>query len=271
MSPEAVTVAVDWSGRKTGADKVIAVAEVRGGQLTRVVDGLSREQVITDLISLKETGVDLVVGFDFSFSLPSWFVQEQGLSSAPQLWDLASREGERWLAECEPPFWGRKGTRKPDHDGLRATEHEVIDRLGIRPGSGFQTSGAGSVGAGTLRGMPFLTELRDQGFSIWPWDKAASPLVVEVWTRIAVGKTVKSRPDARLEMLTEFGSSIPDGLRQEAGRTEDRFDAVVTALWMDSSRPELLGLPASRDPLVVSEGWTWTGHTEALPMDNLTP
>ena len=32
---------------------------------------------------------------------------------ARELWDAAAVDGERWLTECSPPFWGRPGTPAP--------------------------------------------------------------------------------------------------------------------------------------------------------------
>ncbi|MBK8180793.1 MAG: hypothetical protein IPK67_18245 [Planctomycetes bacterium] len=62
----------------------------------------------------------------------------------------------------------------PGKGPWRATESEHVPIAGIRPKSVFQI-GAGTVGTGSLRGMPFLAELRRAGFSIWPFDRASAP------------------------------------------------------------------------------------------------
>lgn len=96
----------------------------------------------------------------------------------PEAWDLAAREGERWLAACPAPFWGRRGrprpTFGPGQSPFRVTEDQQRTVAGIRPKSVFQVGGAGAVGTGSLRGMPELSRLRAAGFSIWPIDPPSS-------------------------------------------------------------------------------------------------
>jgi hypothetical protein len=106
----------------------------------------------------------VVVGLDFAFSLPAWFLDQRGLSNAPELWELVEQEGEQWLLECTPPFWGRPGVTRPVLLGhFRQTELDVPAVRGTRPKSVFQIGWAGAVGTGSLRGMPVLRRLRDAG------------------------------------------------------------------------------------------------------------
>lgn len=257
-------IAVDWSGRKAGERCAIRVAEAREGQLIRVEGGRSRSEVIGHLIDEAGSDPDLVVGFDFSFSLPAWFLRERGLKHGPELWDLAANEGEDWLSLCEPPFWGLPGRRRPPADPLRPqlrlTDTETAGLAGpngLVPRSPFQVSGAGSVGASTVRGMPFLSELRKAGFRIWPWDDLKPPAVIEIWTRIAIGDTVKSSLDARTAAVAA-DSRVPARLKREAAESEDSFDAALTAVWLDAHLPPAIGLPATGSPTVQLEGSTWT-------------
>src|SRR3989304_60423 len=104
-------VAVDWAGAIKGATKKIWVAKVANGQLECLIDGRSREEVVSYVIGLAERNPELVVGFDFAFSAPQWFLEKKGLRSAVELWELAANAAEEWIEACEPPFWGR-GTRK---------------------------------------------------------------------------------------------------------------------------------------------------------------
>ncbi|HZJ29321.1 MAG TPA: hypothetical protein VFD37_04945, partial [Solirubrobacterales bacterium] len=47
----------------------------------------------------------LIVGLDFAFSFPAWFVKERlRADRVEQVWDAAERDGEDWLRSCEPPF-----------------------------------------------------------------------------------------------------------------------------------------------------------------------
>ena len=80
------TIAVDWSGRVRGARRAIWLAEARANELVRLEDGRGRDEVADHLIALAEHEPSLVVGFDFSFSLPAWFLDANGCSSVDDLW-----------------------------------------------------------------------------------------------------------------------------------------------------------------------------------------
>ena len=146
------------------------------------------------LVEMARETPRMVVGFDFSFSYPAWFLRELGIGSAPEFWELvAEGQGERWLhRECEDGrFWGRVGPqrhgKKPEefcgehaHRMLR-TGGDGVEGEGGDDGSAaggedcgdcaeelFQIGGAGAVGTASLRGMPGLLRLREAGFRIWP-------------------------------------------------------------------------------------------------------
>jgi len=106
-------IAIDWSGMLEGAQRNIWLAEVVEGRLTRLQNGRSREQIADHLIQEAERDPRLVVGFDFAFSLPSWFLDARGLRRAADLWEWVTDEGERWLAACDSPLWGRPAVAVP--------------------------------------------------------------------------------------------------------------------------------------------------------------
>jgi len=166
-------LAVDWSGARSGEHRAIWLAEASDGRLVRLEDGRDREQLVAHLLEEAEREPELVVGLDFAFSLPEWFLRARGIDDVSNAWDLVSREAEAWLCEPEPPFWR---TRKPPGNGFRRTELEC----GGRPKSVFQLVGAGQVGTGSLRGIPFLPRLRER-FAIWPFDEPRLPLLVEIY------------------------------------------------------------------------------------------
>lgn len=196
--------------------------------------GRTRAEIAPWLIELARETPRMVVGFDFCFSYPEWFVRgEFGLQSAPEFWRLVSEtHGERWLSrraaddpERDPRFWGKPHKRPPQFSGehlhrmLRATdidckilshipEAERAARVkGITPKSVFQIGGSGSVGTASLRGMPTLLALQAAGFRIWPFDQPAlacatpRPLVVEMYTRLMTGAVHKANPVARAAYL----------------------------------------------------------------------
>jgi hypothetical protein len=253
-------LAIDWSGRRTGAHRHIWTAEARNGELVALTSGRSREEVAGDLVERARTDRALVVGFDFSFSLPSWFLDARGFATAPDLWDAAAVDGEQWLRECEDPFWGRPGRPRPDiGEPLRVTERTLAAVGGIRPKSTFQIGGAGSVGTGSVRGFPVLAHLRRAGFAIWPMDDPApAPVAVEIYPRRLTGPVVKSDAGARGAYLDRELPALTSDLRVRAAASEDAFDAAVSAVVMSRHATALLTRPAVDDPRLRREGCVWT-------------
>lgn len=229
----------------------------------------------------------MVVGFDFSFSYPAWFLEELGIASAPEFWRrVADGQGERWLhRECEDGrFWG-KPKKKPAefcgehaHRMLRRAETALKVRAliadpvqaakvaGIAPKSVFQIGGAGAVGTASLRGIPYLLKLREAGFAVWPFDAPAlksSPMVVEIYTRLMTGAVNKSSEGARTEYLAKkrkesaLYAGLSRGVLAKAKGSEDAFDALVSAMVMVEHRGEFVGLRATKDEVLRMEGNTW--------------
>src|SRR4051812_38927973 len=117
-------IAIDWSGAVVGASKHIWLAEVDAGRVVRLENGRTREQIGQHLLDEARCDPHFVVGFDFAFSSPAWFVAAYGLPDAPALWGLARTRGEQWLANCQPPFWGQAGSccpRLPEQFMFRRT------------------------------------------------------------------------------------------------------------------------------------------------------
>ena len=110
-------VAVDWSGDKGPGQRKKIWAGVWTGSTGRVTleSGRTREELVAWLIAMSRETPRMVVGFDFSFSYPAWFLQELGIGSAPAFWRLvADGQGERWLhRECDDGrFWGIPGSQR---------------------------------------------------------------------------------------------------------------------------------------------------------------
>jgi hypothetical protein len=240
-----VVVAVDWSGRARDASRFIWTAVAAGGELRSLEDGRDREQVGDHLVELAGADPDLVVGLDFAFSLPLWFLDRCGYENGMAVPEPVA---EGWLRDCPPPFWGRYGRRR----GPEEPRHRVTELLVKPPAkSVFQVGGAGAVGTGSLRGFPLLRRLRAEGFAIWPFDPPRRPLALEIFPRLLTGPVIKSRRAERERYLRERGWPA------RAADTEDAFDAAVSALVMSRQAARLAALAAEEDPVIRREGRIW--------------
>jgi len=228
--PEPTIIAVDWSGaKKTNAKSGIWVAVVRDGDLVRSEAVSSREGAVA---FVQSCAAPVIAGFDFSFSAPSWFAREHGCDTVADMWRLAERDGERWLGSpAQAPFW-RDRCLVPPGRRFRRCELEVRPAKSI-----FQLVGDGQVGAGSVRGMPLLAQLRESGFAIWPFDRAADRTAIEIYPSL-------------LRKLAPH---------HDAGRhpNEHARDAVVSARVMWDHRASLATLEAATDPVTLIEGDVW--------------
>ena len=291
-APE-LLVGVDWSGRvdATGQRRHIwaaswAAAADGTKQKVALEAGRTRDELCEWLIEQAAKTPRMVVGFDFCFSYPAWFVQEHGAETAPQFWKMiAEGHGEKWLhRECEDiRFWG-KPKKKPlefcgehGHRMLRKTDvlckvaTEIRDPVraakiaGIAPKSVFQIGGAGAVGTASLRGVPILLRLREAGFRIWPFDAPDSnaPLAVEIYTRLMTGPVIKSSAAARAAYLKNKAGDdplyrgLPQSVIAKAKASEDAFDALVSVMEMAAHRDQFARLKRASNATTRLEGRTW--------------
>lgn len=240
-------IAVDWSGATTGERAKIWIAEAVDGELQTLESGRTRAEAIAWVSERRTQVPSCVAGFDFSFSLPAWFLDEHDCSSVDDAWALVAAQGEAWLAECPAPFWGRPGRKRGAEPQLRACEQGRNVR-GIVPKSVFQIGGAGAVGTGTLRGIPFLPALREAGWSIWPYDAPTDHVVAEIWTRLLTGPVAKSSADGRRGWLRAH-ASLRGHLLRTAADSEDAFDAAACALVLSrcDDLAETLSAPLAGD------------------------
>ena len=227
-------MAVDWSGRNTAEQRqAIWLAEVVAGELVRLEGGRTRTELIELLIAEADRDPNLIVGFDFAFSVPAWYLQDRQLTPH-QLWALLADEAltpvmrryglARWMNSPELPFWttSEAHARLRPEQMFRRTENDM--RLpGVQPKSVFQLVGAGQVGRGSLYGMQALHLLAGAGFRIWPFDPPGLPLVVEIFPRILTGPVRKNSPSER-ERYLEAGPTPPD-LRRLAAASAVKPDS----------------------------------------------
>ena len=251
-------IAIDWSGATSNSRNHIWLAESEcRGQLTRLEGGRDRNAIADYLLSLPPCPT--VIGLDFAFSFPRWFLDGLGVTSGIELWRYVADHGEAWLAACEPPFWGRpRRPRPPPRQPLfRLTELAVPRTAGIAPKSIFQIGGAGAVGTGSLRGMPILNQLHLAGARIWPFTDGNRPVVVEIYPRLLTGAVHKSKRYDREQLLRRHFPNLDGRFVGLAANSEDAFDAAVSALVMSNHADDLTTLPDEHDRQLSMEGRIW--------------
>jgi hypothetical protein len=290
-------VAVDWSGRidVAGQRRHIWAGVWTAGKVT-LEAGRTREELVEWLIAMSRETPRMVVSLDCCFSFPAWFLAEHGCETVFDFWrKVAAGQGERWLArECDAVardvrFWGAPHKRPEEfcgenlHRSMRLTDmdNKITPKLlegdperaakvkGITPKSPFQIGGSGSVGTGSLRAMPFLLRLSEEGFRIWPFESARlagaepQPLLVEMYTRLMTGAVAKSNEEARSRYLAakkksdEVYKHLGRAVLERALASEDAFDALVSVLEMVRWRQDFPRLKATKDDVLRLEGITW--------------
>lgn len=228
--PEPTVIAVDWSGAKrTGPRSGIWLAVVRNGHLVDSRAVSTREQAIA---YVQDCEPPLIAGFDFSFGVPEWFARECGCTTIDEVWALAARAGEHWLAPT-PPFW-RTRCDVPRERRFRKCEARYPTAKSI-----FQLVGNGQVGAGSVRGMPLIAGLRAAGLAIWPFDGPADRTVFEIYP-------------------STLRTQMPD--TPTFGNPHER-DAVCSARAMWRHRETVAALRAATDPTTRLEGDIWAPLT----------
>lgn len=249
-------LAIDWSGAVHGASSRIWIARARGGVLTALEMPGSRAAVGDALAARRHDPAPCLVGLDFAFGFPAWFAAASAWHSIEDVWLAARNEGEQWLADCESPFWGRSGKRRT-HDvarGLRHTERTFATTQ--LPKSSLQVGGAGSVGTGSIRGMPMLRSLRRAGWAVWPFDPPGTHTLVEIYPRLFTGPVVKRSPVGRAEYLRRDHAAQAPAVLSAMERSEDAFDAGLSAIAMSRAVCGAHIWPACA-PSAAIEGQIW--------------
>lgn len=264
---------MDWSGSASAAVQrtSIVAADWQAGSI-QITSGRSRSETIDWLIDQARETPDLVVGLDFAFSFPAWFVRQHVVShpfSIESFWQVAAERGEDWLSRCSSPFWGKRlasggGEPRPqDHRGPSWLGYRQADRrnaAGIQPKSPFQIGGAGAVGTGSIRGIPGLLTLREAGFSVWPFHAPLRPVVMEIYPRSFTGPVNKSSREAREAYLQRLDTTLGPEILRSAAMTEDAFDALCSVIGMVRQAEEIAQLLQSSDEITLTEGSIFPGR-----------
>lgn len=267
--PPARVVAADWSGAREPAGGIaLAGVEADASGVLRVDLALpaSREEAIALLVGDVRRG-GCVVGLDFAFSYPAWFVRRERSANAFEFWLRVAARGEGWLRDAPAPFrttqMGAAAAAEAESAGrplFRPTERAVAGRR-VTPKSVFQIGGNGQVGMASIRGMPYLPILRAAGAAVWPFDEPApgQPVVVEIYPRVLYGDAVvKGSADDRVRHLAPRRTHLSAAQQQMIEKNDHAFDALASALAMWDHRAALAALPPAGGDAERLEGRIWT-------------
>lgn len=270
-------VAVDWTGAKSERHAAIAVAECEaGGGAPRLVEPdrpWSRAEVFSLIAGYAAASERVLIGMDFSFSLP--FIDAGGYfpgdaaapADARALWaEIAAvaandphHGAHAYVEHRRSHFWcGAADGPRALHARLRAVERVDAARGGL-PSSCFVLLGAAQCGKASLSGMRLLDAAP---LPVWPFDRlpAAGPVLVEIYCRIFAqmgGVRGKIRDRTTLDTaLARLGSALAD---VPATFTDHIGDALVAVAGMRRIADDLamwhpVGLTAE---VARTEGWTF--------------
>ncbi len=261
---------MDWSGAEEEKAQFAGIwlAEAESGSLNRLRNGLTRDEAVAVLVNEIESGREVVVGLDFAFSFPDWYFKWRNLGSVLELWDLADRKGDEWLSGDIWPFWGKTGSKyqKRPIDLIACGEFRRTekDHMSEQPKSVFKHSLPGAVGAGTIRGLPKLAEMRKAGGAIWPFDgpESGGATVVEIYPRLFYGRRTtndgsRKGRDCRVNHLQARYPNLERHWWDLMVGSADAFDAGVSALAMSAHVENFSRLERATDQRTMLEGEIW--------------
>lgn len=275
---------LDWSGAKGERQKGIALAIAKAGveapALVPCEGGWSREKVLAWLREQFEAGVDIVIGIDFSPSLPfedagaffpGWHRSPPDARSLWALVDEIAIDDPHLAANLfvdhplASSYFRRSHGRKGDRFGDSIGRMRVVERLAAaNPASCFNLVGAKQVGKSSLTGMRVLHRLCG-AIPVWPFDDIPDqgPLIVEIYTSIAAFAADVPRNRAKIRDQISLDAALA-ALKSKAhpglARYDDHStDAIVTAAWLRAVAGDAaLWNPAGlTEPLRRTEGWTF--------------
>jgi molybdopterin molybdotransferase len=200
----------------------------------------------------------VLLGFDFSFSYPRWFLDALGVDWRG-LWSLLTAEivdlperNNRFEVAAElnrratggpAPFWGtprasallppRKPLLPAGCPELRACELA----LRPRPKSGFQLWGAGSVGSQTLLGIPLLERLRrrfGEDSCVWPFEAPERRIVLaEVYPSCLPKALWSGHPIPDREQVLHLAAAFREGVDFARQRAGDEGGILLPSVWRE--------------------------------------
>ena len=301
-------IGIDWSGAEGECHKNIQVAEAnRGAREVKLVlpddsRGWSREAVKDYLFETANKGHRVLAGIDFAFAYPrndgeAYFKGHDESPKTPQkLWklidDVGKAEGACHLygkAMCLSRHFGKyynhtkwnkerkktEGVKGKCYDSKRRRYTEEMARKyhKITPSVTFNCVGGKQVGTGSLAGMRFLHDLKNEKnkntkVAIWPFDtpKEDTPLtIVEIYPALyfkmactSINRKDKEERvlDALKQGLDYFDANFNDTLL--GLKSHDDIDALISAAalrYLHKKNENIFTLPDEARDNASLEGW----------------
>lgn len=278
---------VDWSGAKTERPAGIAVATIGPTgppALLTPSPRWSRNDVGRWLKRLAEQQSDILIGFDFSMSLPfydlgNYFPDwQESPSDARSLWQFIDKHSmptpylgaSEFLQHSEARRHFRHSKEQVGDlftggiGRLRVVEQHQRKTGQANSASCFNLVGAAQVGKSSLTGMRLLQQL-DGRIPVWPFDPIpeSGPVIVEIYTAIAALAAGVPRGRSKIRNREGLDSAL-EALHMPRPAMLTRYDdhstdALVTAAWMKSigCDARLWSPPAMSAEIAAKEGWTF--------------
>tara|TARA_B100001939_G_scaffold348128_1_gene372994 strand:+ start:20043 stop:20957 length:915 start_codon:yes stop_codon:yes gene_type:complete len=290
MKENTTFVAIDWSGSRGQRHRSIAVARCGAGTTAPHIvlpvekRGWSRRAVLDWILALEKAGEEVLIGFDFSFSLPflDYGAYLPGLRQGPE--DVAAlwRFVEEICADAPDYYAGNMAAHpvlctyfhRPGHRGdryerrLRQTEIATLAQGAGRAESVFHLIGPSQVGLGSFAGMRMLRALKRRcpEIAIWPWDKRRrhGVTLVEIYTRAFLALAGRGSRKIRNwndldQALARLGSGPVSEKVRAIAANDHLSDAILSAAGLRHIAESVAyWKPQSASPRGLKyEGWTF--------------
>ena len=277
-------VAVDWSGRANESGQLanIWVAEAVRNDLIRLRSGLTRDEVTEWLVELVRAGEPVIIGLDFAFSFPQWYLEHRQLGGGTRALGPSRTRGRgvaerQYLSLLGPAGQVQENPGMTCGDDPNSGKQTKTDRVFDQcPFSRFMEGEQSAQGpSAACRHSP---RLRDAGAAIWPFNDAnpGRATVVEIYPRLFYGMRLTNNGSVqgrnhRANFLEERYPHLGQHWKDAMTGNDNAFDAGVSALAMSQHAGELCRLQGAAEPPYSVEGDIWPPRNLVNPETGIFP
>ena len=262
---------MNWSGQAdiAGQRRAIWTATARDGALTSLATGRDRREAVGAVLDALAAEPATIVGLDFAFSWPRWYLDARGLGEAEGAWEQAATLAPLASRDLPRPFWGA-GIRPLREAGLDAREaYRVTEQAADAASAGARVepstrAATGPSASSRSAGCRSCAICWRAGAAVWPFDAPAgtAPVVAEIFPRMIARGLAPPSAGRGAAFRARVVGALPEaalgrvaGARDRTLASQDAFDAAVSAIAL--SRDPAAGLTAPAGEPVCREGWIW--------------